>query len=52
MDGLWDKARRYRRIAAALGEDEMKRKVKFRARLGSAAGDETPKREDKALAAD
>lgn len=57
MDGvLWERAARYRRIAAALGDDEMKRTRRYGARLGSAAGnqnqDEAPQTSRKPLAAD
>jgi hypothetical protein len=53
LDGLWEQARRYRRILAALGEEDMKRKINFAGRLGSATGtDDKAKRSDKALAAD
>jgi len=53
LDGLWEQARRYRRILAALGDEDMKRKVNYVGRLGSATGaDDKVKRPDKALAAD
>ncbi len=55
MDGsLWEMARRYRRIAVALGDDEMKRKVKYVARLDSALGgsEEPLWKPGKGLAAD
>jgi hypothetical protein len=53
LDGLWEQARRYRRILAALGEEDSKRKMNYAGRLGSAAGaDDKAKRSDKALAAD
>jgi hypothetical protein len=53
LDGLWEQARRYRRILAALGEEDLKRKVNYAGKLDSAAGaGDKAKRSDKALAAD
>lgn len=55
MDDLfWKKAARYRRIAAAVGDEEMKRKAQYPVRLGSATGDEKGVRDRlrKSLAAD
>ncbi|MGH7032168.1 MAG: hypothetical protein ACREFL_00385 [Stellaceae bacterium] len=55
LDGFSEQARRYRRILAALGEEDLKRKVNYAGRLGSAAGTDDKlklKRSDKALAAD
>jgi hypothetical protein len=57
VDGvLWERAARYRRIAAALSDDEMKRKRNYVARLGSPMGkssqDEVPQHGRKPLAAD
>ncbi len=51
---LWEMAKRYRRIAAAIGEDEMKRKATYIARLDSAlpGADEAMRKPSKGLAAD
>lgn len=55
MEGsYWEMAKRYRRIALAIGEDEMKRKTKFVARLGAAlpGPDDALRKPHKDLAAD
>jgi hypothetical protein len=53
---LWERAARYRRIAAALGDDEMKRKRHYAPRLGSPRGsrdqEEASQKSRKPLAAD
>jgi hypothetical protein len=51
---LWEMAKRYRRMAAAIGEDEMTRKAKYIVQLGSArAGiDEASQKAGKGFAAD
>ena len=51
---FWEKAKRYRRIAAFASDEELARQAKPTARLGSEkiSGDERENRPGKALAAD